>query len=78
MPTTLFDKLSYLDYLISTRATGTPEQLAQKLKVTERTVYNYLNIMKGLGAPVSYSNSRCTYFYQYEGKLIIKFMSIPS
>jgi len=64
-----------LDNLIYRKATGCPEKLAQLLKVSERTLFNYLQYMKeDLNLPIQYNAWRQTYFYEKEGRLIIKFL----
>ena len=44
--------------------TGSPKQLASKLAITERSVYNYLAFMKReLNAPITYNYQRLSYVY---------------
>lgn len=45
------------------KATGTPKQLAQKLEISERQLYNLIDLMRDLGAPVRYSQSSQSYLY---------------
>lgn len=42
----------HLHELIARRATGTPEQLAQTLGVSERTARSYLEQLKLMGATI--------------------------
>lgn len=53
-----------LHQVISAGQTGTPEQLAEWLGVSVSTLYNYLNIMKDVGAPIIYDRKAKTYRYQ--------------
>lgn len=63
-----------IDKLIRIEATGSPKQLAQKLNLTERSVYNYINMMKKeFQAPIAYSHSKRSYIYRKKGRLILQF-----
>lgn len=49
--------------------TGSPKQLASKLSMTERTVYNYIAFMKkALNAPIVYDYHRMSYIYNNDGE----------
>jgi predicted DNA-binding transcriptional regulator YafY len=67
------NRLELLDKLIRTKSTGGPKSLAHKLGVSERTIYEYLDILKSLGAPIAYSKTRQSYFYTKEGKFNFRF-----
>ena len=69
-----FEKLNYLDELIRRKATGTPKELAKKLNVSERTVYNMKSDLEAFGAPVSFDRNRSTYYYEERGRFEIKFV----
>lgn len=74
---TYVDRLYLLDrlhHLIRRKSTGTPSKLAYQLGVSERTVYNLVNILRNLGAEVSYCNQR--YSYYYEKEIIFNFLPI--
>ncbi len=58
-----FQLLARLDQLIRLRATGAPAMLAQRFEVSERTIYNLLNHLKDMGAPVQYCRDRQSYIY---------------
>ncbi|MFZ6008838.1 MAG: HTH domain-containing protein [Bacteroidota bacterium] len=49
--------------LIKKKATGTPYMLAQRLKVSERMIYIYIEELKKLGAPIHYDFKTRTYYY---------------
>lgn len=72
----LLSQIDRINTLIKRKSTGTPKELAEKLKISERTLYNYINIMKELGAPIKYSKSRCSYYYEVQGSFIVKFTPI--
>ena len=52
-----------LDYLVKTKTTGTPKQLADQLKISERMLYVYLADMKKVGALIRYDRKSKTYQY---------------
>lgn len=52
-----------IDQLIRMRATGTPKDLADRLELSQATVFRLIDIIKELGAPVEYNLSRQSYVY---------------
>ena len=40
------NKILRIDQLIENQSTGTPDELARKVELSERAVYNYLKFMK--------------------------------
>jgi hypothetical protein len=70
----LMHRLEYLDTLIRRRATGTPNQLAQRLGITERAWYNLRDeLVNDLHVPLAYDPQRQTYYYREEGELLFQF-----
>ena len=69
-----FDRLEYLDDLIRKKATGSPRTLASKMNVSLRTVYEYIDILRSLGGPITYSKNRETYYYSEAGSFCFKFI----
>lgn len=61
-------QLERLDQLIRMKATGTPKELAQRFSISERTVYNLLEILKSFGATIEYCRRRQSYYYANEIK----------
>jgi predicted DNA-binding transcriptional regulator YafY len=57
------EALDRLHHLIKRKATGTPEQLAGKFKVSERTIKNLLKILRDRDLPVYYCRNEQTYYY---------------
>ncbi len=55
--------LERVDQLIRMKATGRPKQLAQRLNVSEATVFRIIDTMKALNAPIYYDLSRQSYSY---------------
>ncbi|GAA4335476.1 hypothetical protein GCM10023149_43510 [Mucilaginibacter gynuensis] len=73
MPKYYFDRLEYLSFLIQRKSTGTPEKLAVKLSISERTVYDYVEILRSLGAEIKYNKVKGTYYYVQAGHFDFKF-----
>ena len=71
----LLHRLIRLDYLIHLKATGKPADCANKIGISERSLYDYLKILKEMGAPVKFSRNRGTYYYNEEGRFRISFIS---
>jgi len=65
--------LALLHQLISREKTGTPTELSKKLKVSERQVYNYLDLLKEMGAPIDFCRKRQTYYYKEDGGFNFRF-----
>ncbi|KYG84753.1 hypothetical protein AWW67_01530 [Roseivirga seohaensis] len=60
-----FEMVERVHHLIRKRATGTPEELAEKLGVSQATVFRIIEGMKSLDAPVVYDFSIRSYYYEY-------------
>jgi predicted DNA-binding transcriptional regulator YafY len=71
----LLQRLIRLDHLIQYKSTGTPADCAQKIGMSERSLYDYLKILKEMGAPVKFSRGRRTYYYSEGGHFHISFLS---
>lgn len=65
--------LKRMDRMIRMRSTGTPEDFAGRLSISERSLYNYLAFMRELGAPLQYSRTMESYFYQEAGRFVFEF-----
>jgi hypothetical protein len=66
--------LKRIDELVSKKSTGPPAELARKLGLSERSIYEYIRLMKELDAPILYSRARKSYFYKNEGQFTISFV----
>jgi hypothetical protein len=63
-------KIKILIHLVEKERTGTPKELARRLELSERMVYNYVGVLRNdLNAPVVYNRFRQTYQYNEQGKL---------
>lgn len=64
------EKVKYFIHLIEKERTGTPSDLAEKLKVSERTIYSYVHLLKNeLNAPIEFNKFRKTYQFERPGSL---------
>jgi transcriptional antiterminator len=60
-------KIVRLHKLIKNQRTGSPKELAEKIGVSERSVYNYIGYMRiELNAPISYEEEKRSYCYEYD------------
>ena len=60
------ERLKRLDQLIRLKATGTPAQLASRLGVSERTIFNQIELLRSMDAPIGFCKTRESYYYEYE------------
>lgn len=74
MPKRYFERLQTIDYLIRIKGTGKPAQLAKRLRISERTLYEFLKLMKDLGAPIEYDRYKESYYYTEKGGFNIRFV----
>jgi predicted DNA-binding transcriptional regulator YafY len=66
--------LLQLDQYIRLKGTGAPPDFARKLGISERSLYEYLKVLKDLGAPIKWSRQDKSYYYSIEGQLRISFL----
>jgi len=57
--------LERIDQLNRLQATGTPKELASRLKITERTVYRIICQLKEIGLPIYFNKAIKSYCYEY-------------
>jgi predicted DNA-binding transcriptional regulator YafY len=74
----ILERLERIDRLIRIKGTGGPAELAARLKMSERNIYQYLNLMRDLGAPIKFDPYRETYYYSEEGQFIVCFQRFES
>jgi DeoR/GlpR family transcriptional regulator of sugar metabolism len=60
------EALERLHSLIRRKATGTPEELAERFNVSVGTIKNLLRILKDKELPISYCRNKQTYYYDYD------------
>lgn len=63
------ENLQKLHLLIEAECTGPPQALARRMELSERSVYNLLEVLKDFNAPVAYNRKRKTYYYGGHFKL---------
>ena len=63
--------LERLHELIKRKATGTPEQLAEKFDVSLGTINNFIKTLRNKDLPINYCRERQTYYYEYEVDVIV-------
>ncbi len=58
---------------IEQQSTGNAREIAKELNVSERMVYNYLDVLKNeFGAPIKYDRVIKSYFFTEEGKIELR------
>ena len=68
------EKLDRMDNLIRRKATGTPDEFAERLGMKLRTLYEVISYLKeALKAPIVYNSSRLSYEYIYPPKFHLGF-----
>jgi DNA-binding transcriptional regulator LsrR (DeoR family) len=72
---TKLNHIRRLTALILRKATGTPELLAQRLNISESTLFALLKFLRDeLNVPIHYDADRQSYCFSREGKFFIGFM----
>ena len=66
--------LLQLDQFIRVKGTGSPPEFARKMGISERSLYEYLKVLKDLGAPIKWSRQDKSYYYSVEGQFRISFL----
>ena len=61
-----FNRVQQLHTLLKRKATGTPRDLAKKLKLSERQTLEYVRELKDLGIPIAFCKHEKTYYYEKE------------
>ena len=61
-----------LDHLIHQKSTGSLAECAKKMEVSERSVYEYLRLLRSFGAWIEFSRDLNTYYYGREGRFLIQ------
>jgi biotin operon repressor len=64
-------RVKKLDKLIQSRKTGTPEELASRLELSRSQLYNILEELKDLGAPIAYCRRLRSFYYSESFQITI-------
>lgn len=67
------NRIKALDQLIRLRATGNPKELSEKIGITERQMYKYIDNLKELGAKIKFEKTLNSYIYESNEELIISY-----
>lgn len=67
------ERLQLLNKLIQEQNTGTPEELANRLNLSRRQLYNYIEELKDIGLEVCYSRRYTSFYFENRKKLKIDF-----
>ena len=67
-------RIERLDQLIRLKATGSPAELAAKLAISNRQLFNLLSLLRNeFNAPVKYDNECNSYIYSEPGNININY-----
>ena len=72
--TKIKERVDKLDYLVRHKMTGTPKELAQKLNISKRQLFNILNELKALNMHIVYNTEEENYYYANKGKIEFSFI----
>ena len=67
------ERIKRIHKLISSEKTGTPLVFAKKLSLSRSQLYNELEMIKELDAPVKYCKKRESFYYESSFELILNF-----
>ncbi|HON69771.1 HTH domain-containing protein [Tenuifilum sp.] len=65
-------RIEKMHCLIKEQRTGTPDEFAAKLGISRTRLYEVIDELKSRGAPIVYSKSRETFFYEYSFDISLK------
>ncbi|MEO0403669.1 MAG: HTH domain-containing protein [Bacteroidota bacterium] len=68
-------RIERIDQLIRLKATGRPGDLAKRLNISVRSVYQTIDMMKEMGAEIYYCSQKRSYCYEGDMKFIYGFKS---
>lgn len=60
---TQLKRIERINQLVKTKPTGSPAQLAHQLELSERRVYQLINLIKTLGGPIYFDKEYNSYCY---------------
>ena len=70
---TQLERINRINQLIKRKATGSPAQLARRLELSERRVYQLISLIKTLGAPIYFDRAHNSYCYSENVEFIVGF-----
>lgn len=60
---TQLERIKRINQLVKTKSTGNPAQLARRLELSERRIYQLISLIKTLGAPIYFDREYNSYCY---------------
>ena len=74
---TYMQRIRRLDDLIRRKSTGPPEELAERLGISERWLYKFLRELKEeLDCPITYDSYKQSYVYEERGRVKVGFVQL--
>ncbi len=70
-------RLEYMDFLISTESTGSPEEFAGKIGIKRSTLLDHIKELRLTGIEINYSHTRRTYYYSNGKEIKDKLNGLP-
>ena len=70
------ERLKRIDKCIRMHATGSPKEFAYKIGISESKLYEELNLLKELGAPILFNKYSMSYQYIYPVKLVFELQEL--
>lgn len=67
------ERLQKLNKLLKAENTGTPEELADKLCISRRQLYNHIEELKNIGLAIKYCKRQKTFYYVEGSGLYVDF-----
>lgn len=65
------NRVERFDQLVRAEHTGTPQEIAEKLELSEGTLYTLVDELRDdFGFPIAYSRKRQTYYYTEVGRMV--------
>ena len=66
-------RIQKINRMIKSARTGSPKEFAGELGISESHFYRYIDELQEMGAPIQYSRSRRTYFYENNSELSLSY-----
>jgi predicted DNA-binding transcriptional regulator YafY len=67
------NRMKRIHKMIESESTGSPEFFASVLSISKRQLFNIIEEMKLMGAPIRYDKLRNTYYYQCDYEIRLEF-----
>lgn len=65
------EQLRKIHGLIKLEATGSPKMMAKNMHVSERQLYNLIDQLRTMDAPIRFNRRANTYFYAHDFELLV-------